>query len=147
MEPLDQVLLELDALERCLSRRAFLKAAALAPTLPRSVSADDREFLHSIARVVVPAEALASTGIDVVQNAEHLLGRANAHHRARVLRMLRWARRLSFLYGGEQMPLRARRSRFVIVRRLARAVTVVCVASFWADDRAMTLIHLPGDER
>ena len=41
MQPLDHVLLEVDGLERYLSRRGFLKAAALLPILPRTFTSDD----------------------------------------------------------------------------------------------------------
>lgn len=145
MQPLDHVLLEIDGLERYLSRRGFLKAVALLPMLPHGVSADDRRFLEGAARAVIPAAALESAGIDVVRNIEHLLSRANADHRARVLRALGWARRISFLYGGSAMSLRARGSRFFIVRRLARAVSVVCLVAFWGDERTLALIENPSE--
>lgn len=146
MQPLDHVLLEIDALDRCLSRRSFLKAFAFLPLVSRSISSDDRRFLQGVARVVIPPGALARVPIDVVGNIEHLLQRANADHRARVLRALGWARRISFLYGGVAMPVRARHSRFVIVRRLARAVSVVCLVAFWGDERTLILIDMPGEE-
>jgi hypothetical protein len=145
MQPLDHVLLEIDGLDRYLSRRSFLKAAALMPVLPHTFSSDDRRFLEEAVRVVVPAPALKATGIDVVRNIEHMLGRANADHRARVLRVLHWARRLSFLYGGGALPLRARGSRFFIVRRLARAVSVMCLVAFWGDERTLALIDNPAE--
>jgi hypothetical protein len=145
MQPLDHVLLEIDGLDRYLSRRSFLKAAALLPVLPRTLSSDDRRFLEEAVRVVVPAPALKATGIDVVGNIEHMLDRASADHRARVLRVLHWARRLSFLYGGGAMPLRARVSRFFIVRRLARAVSVICLVAFWGDERTLALIDNPAE--
>jgi hypothetical protein len=145
MQPLDHVLLEVDGLERYLSRRGFLKAAALLPMLSRTLSADDRGFLEEAIRVVIPAEALRNAGVDVMRNIEHLLERANADHRARVLRALGWARRISFLYGGGAMPLRARGSRFFVVRRLARAVSVVCLVAFWGDERTLALIDSPPE--
>lgn len=144
MQPLDHVLLEIDGMERYLSRRGFLKAVALLPMLPRGVSAEDRRFLEGAARAVIPAGVLAIAGVDVVRNIEHLLARANADHRARVLRAIGWARRISFLYGGDAMPLRARGSRFFIVRRLARAVSVVCLVAFWGDERTLLFIVNPA---
>jgi hypothetical protein len=146
MEPLDHVLLEIDGLERYLSRRGFLKAAALLPMVSRSFSLDDRHFLEGAARAVIPPVALGSVAVDVVGNIEHLLQRASADHRARVLRALGWARRISFLYGGDAMPLRARGSRFFVVRRLARAVSVVCLVAFWGDERTLKLIDRPAGE-
>ena len=145
MQPLDHVLLEIDGLDRYLSRRRFLKAAALLPVLPRTFSSDDRRFLEQAVRAVVPASVLKTMEIDVVHNIEHMLGRTNADHRARVLRVLGWARRISFLYGGGAMPIRARGSRFFIVRRLARAVSVICLVAFWGDERTLSLIDNPSE--
>lgn len=145
MQPLDHVLLEVDGLERYLSRRGFLKAAALLPILPRTFTSDDRRFLEEAARAVLPATAVEAAGVDIVGNIEHLLERANADHRARVLRALGWARRISFLYGGGAMPIRARGSRFFIVKRLARAVSVVCLVAFWGDERTLCLIDNPAE--
>jgi hypothetical protein len=145
MEPLDHVVLEIDGLERYLSRRGFLKAAALFPIVSRTLSTDDRRFLAGAARAVIPAAALESVAVDVLANIEHLLERANADHRARALRAIAWARRISFFYGGEAMPLRARDSRFFVVRRLARAVSVVCLVAFWGDERTLSLIDMPAE--
>jgi hypothetical protein len=145
MQPLDHILLEIDALERGLSRRGFLKAAALLPVLPAGFSPDDRRFIEGAACAVIPARALTIAGVDVVRNVEHLLQRTNADHRVRVLRALRWARRVSFLYGGDMMPVRARGSRLFMVRRLARAVSVVCLVAFWGDERTLALIDNPSE--
>ena len=145
MQPLDHVLLEIDGLDRYLSRRSFLRAAALLPVLPRTFSSDDRRFLEQAVRAVVPGSVLTTAGIDVVHNIEHMLGRANADHRARVQRVLGWARRISFLYGGGAMPIRARGSRFSIVRRLARAVSAICLVAFWGDERTLSLIDDPAE--
>lgn len=145
MQPLEALLLEIDAVDRCLSRRAFLKAAALVPVLPGAFSPDDRDFMAGAATALLPADTVASAGVDVAANIEHLLRRTSADHRRRVLRALRWARRISFLYGGHLMPLRARGSRFLIVRRLARAVSVACLVAFWGDERTLTLIQDPAE--
>ena len=145
MQSIDHVLLEIDGLDRALSRRGFLNALVSVPILSTSFSADDREFLESAAQSVIPATARRSVQVDIVGNVEHLLERASADHRARVLRALGWARRISFAYGGGAMPIRARRSKFVIVRRLARVVAVVCLVAFWADERTLTLIDVPPE--
>jgi hypothetical protein len=145
MEPIEHLLLEVDAVERCLSRRAFLKAAVLVPVLPGGFSPDDRRFVEGAVRALIPSTALAAAGVDVAANVEHLLQRANADHRLRVLRALRWARRISFLYGGHLMPLRARGSRFLIVRRLTRALSVACLVAFWGDERTLALIADPAE--
>jgi len=145
MEPLDHLLLAIDGVERCLSRRAFLKAVALVPVLPLRFSLDDRRFVDGAARAPIPAPALAATRIDVAANLEHLLQRANADHRRRAVRAFRWARRISFLYGGHMMPLRTRGSRFLIVRRLARAISVACLVAFWGDERTLALIRDPAE--
>jgi hypothetical protein len=104
-------------------------------------SDEDRRFLNAIARVLIPAPALRDTGIDVLANIEHMLGRASIEHRTQARRIVGWARRISFLYGGEQMPLRARRSRFVVVQKLAHAVSSLCLVAFWADEAALTVIE------
>ena len=145
MQSIDHVLLEVDGLERALSRRGFLKALAAVPILPGFFSADDRTFLESAARAVIPPAARERVHVDIVSNVEHLLERASADHRTRVLRALGWARRISFVYGGGAMPVRARHSRFVIVRRLARVVAVVCLVAFWGDERTLELIEVPSE--
>ena len=145
MQPLDHVLLEMDGLERCLSRRSFLKVVALLPVLPGPLSPGDRNVLEGAARAVIPPSAREAVAVDVVRNVEHLLIRASSDHRRRVLRALGWARRISFLYGGEAMPVRARHSRFIIVRRLARLVSVVCLVAFWGDERTLFLIDIPAE--
>jgi hypothetical protein len=145
MQPIDHVLLEIDGFERYLSRRRFLKAVAFLPIVSRSLSSDDRSFLEGAARAVIPSSARDRVPVDIIRNVEHILERTSADHRARVLRALGWARRISFVYGGEAMPVRARRSQFVTVRRLARVVSVVCLVAFWGDERTLTLIDVPSE--
>jgi hypothetical protein len=43
------------------------------------------------------------------------------------------------------MPVRARGSRFFIVKRLARAVSVMCLVAFWGDERTLRLIDNPAE--
>lgn len=145
MQPIDHVLLEIDGLERYLSRRSFLKAAVSLPVFHRTFSSEDRSFLEGAARAVIPPTARGRVPVDIVGNIEHLLARTSADHRARVLRAVGWARRVSFIYGGDAMPLGARHSKFVIVRRLARVVSVVCLVAFWGDERTLALIDVPTE--
>lgn len=106
-------------------------------------SEGDRRFLEAVASILIPAPARRDSGIDVVANIEHMLGRASIEHQAKARRIVGWARRISFLYGGEQMPLRARRSRFIVVQKLAHAVSSLCLVAFWADEAALTVIEAP----
>ena len=176
MTPLDTLALEIDAFERHLGRRRFLRAVSLAATVsgalatrlsaagrtavgvspgvspgvslpdavaaaPTSRSTYDRAFLAAVARTLIAADALQATGIDVLANVDHLLARASATHRAAVLRALAWARRLSFVYGGERFAIETRASRFVVIRRLGRLVSSLCLLAFWGDERALPLLH------
>jgi hypothetical protein len=144
MEALETITLEIDSLERLLNRRAFLRYAALVAVVPRlALEQDDREFLRKVAATLIPAEALTRTGIEVVANIDRLLARGSAEHRAKVLRLVAWARRVSFLYGGEQIALRARGSRFTLVQKLGKALSALCLVAFWGDERALRLIAAP----
>lgn len=144
MEALETITLEIDSLERQLNRRAFLRYAALVAVTPRlALEQDDREFLRKVAATLIPAEALTRTGIEVVANIDRLLARGSAEHRAKVLRLVAWARRVSFLYGGEQIALRARTSRFTLVQKLGKALSALCLVAFWGDERALRLIAAP----
>ena len=109
------------------------------------LGADNRRFLRRVARTLIPDEALARTGIDVVANVEHLLNQGSAEHRAKVLRLLTWAERISFVYGGEKCAIRARGSRFVLVQKMAKALSSLCLVAFWADERALVLIDNPPE--
>jgi hypothetical protein len=144
MLPLDAISLEIESVERHLSRRGFLKFAALVVVIPREgISLDDRQFIRRMAATLIPAEALGRTGIDVAENVEHLLARGDAEHRAKVLRLLSWARRISFLYGGEQIALRTRTSRFVLMQKMSKALSALCLIAFWGDERTLRLIGGP----
>jgi len=142
METYDSLLVELDSLDRHLSRRKFLKILVFAATpLRLALEGGDREFLRKVAATLISPEALSRTGIDVIANVEHLLLRGSAEHRAKVLRLLTWSRRISFIYGGENVARRARESRFVLVQKLSRALSALCLVSFWGDERSLQLIE------
>ena len=144
MEPLEAVVQEIDSIERHLSRRTFIKLAAFVFVTPRlALGADDREFLRRVAATLIPAEAMAATGIDVLANIDYMLKNGSAGHRIRVMRFLSWSRRLSFLYGGDRVALNALGSRFVLVQKMGKALSSLCLAAFWADERAMRLIDIP----
>jgi len=112
-----------------------------------TLSNADRRFLDELSRALIPPSARGEIDVDVVANIDRMLGRANARHRMNVLRLVRWARRLSFFYGGASLPARAAQSRLVPVQRLARAVSSLCLVAFWADDHARILIDQPGAVR
>jgi hypothetical protein len=142
METNDSLLLELDSIDRHLSRRKFLKILVLAATPVRlALDGGDREFLRKVAATLIIPEALSRTGIDVIANVEHLLERGSAEHRAKVLRLLTWARRVSFLYGGENVARRGRDSRFVLIQKLSKALSALCLVCFWGDERSLQLIE------
>lgn len=145
METLENIVREITSFENQLSRRGFLKIAALTVVLPGgSLEKDDREFLRRIAATLLPAEALNVTGIDVAANIEHLLRQGSAEHRQKVLRFISWSRRASILYGGEKVAINARGSRFILVRKMGRTLSSLCLIAFWADERALRLINSPG---
>ena len=104
-------------------------------------SAAERRFLEEVARVLLPPDA--GTDIDVVVNIEHMLSQASADHRERVVQLVRWSRRLSWVYGGTRMPLRARRSRFVLIQKLAHALSALCLVAFWGDEGALRMAERP----
>ncbi len=145
MEPLELISQEMASFDRHLSRRTFFSYALFAIAFtPLALNQNDKEFLGKVARTLIPAEALQQTGIDVVANIEYLLARGSAEHRAKVLRLLAWAKRISFLYGGEQVALRARTSRFALVQKMSKALSAVCLVAFWGDERALSLLHSSG---
>ena len=74
METFDSLFVELDSIDRHLSRRKFLKIAVLAAApLRLALDGGDREFLRKVAATLIPPEAVSRTGIDVIANVEHLL--------------------------------------------------------------------------
>jgi hypothetical protein len=148
MESLELIAQELASLERHLSRRAFFGHALFAVGVTRlALDHSDREFLGKVARTLIPAAALQQTAIDVVANIEYLLARGSAEHRVQVLRLLAWAKRVSFLYGGEQVALRARNSRFLLAQKMSRALSALCYVAFWGDEHALPLLHSAGASR
>lgn len=144
MESMEMITLEIDSLDRLLSRRTFLSYAAMLAAAPRlTLDQGDRDFLRKVAATLIPAQALSATGIDVVANIDRLLARGSAEHRTKVLRLVSWARRVSFLYGSEQVAVRSRGSRFALVQKMGKALSALCLVAFWGDERAMNLIAMP----
>jgi hypothetical protein len=141
MEPFNSLFVELDSIDRHLSRRKFLKIVVFAAPLRLALDGGDREFLRKVAATLIPPEAVSRTGIDVIANVEHLLQRGSAEHRAKILRLLTWSRRVSFIYGGENVARRARDSRFVLARKMSKALAALCLVAFWGDERALQLIE------
>jgi hypothetical protein len=148
MELFDNLTAELDSLDRHLSRRKFLRFIVFA-SAPLQLTLDDdhHDFLRKIAATLIPPQAFSETGIDVVANIEHLLQRGSLEHRAKILLLLTWSRRVSFLYGGEQVARRARTSRFVLAQKMSKALSVLCLVAFWGDERALRLIEAPETQR
>ena len=141
MEPLEQILQEVTAFETQLTRRNFIGAALLIAVLPNtSLGKDGQRFIDAVAATLIPAAAIQSTGINVGQNVEHLLRNGSADHRRKVTRFLAWSQRASILYGGEKVALNARGSRFMLVRKMGRTLSSLCLIAFWADERALKLI-------
>ena len=141
MEPLEQILQEITAFETHLSRRSFIGAALLiAVAADLSLGKDDKQFIDAVAATLIPATALQTTGIKVSQNVDHLLRNGSADHRRKVTRFLAWSQRASIMYGGEKVALNARGSRFMLVRKMGRTLSSLCLIAFWADERALTLI-------
>jgi hypothetical protein len=144
MQPLEQILQEITAFETQLSPRSFLGAALLFTTAPKlSLGNDDQRFIDAVAATLLPAAALQSTGINVGDNIEHLLSSGSADHRKKVARFLAWSQRASILYGGEKVALNARGSRFMLVRKMGRTLSSLCLIAFWADERALKLVDNP----
>jgi hypothetical protein len=148
MELYDTLTTELDSIDRHLSRRKFLKVVFYSSVpLQINLKSGDQEFLRKVAATLIPPGALSQTGIDVVANIEHLLQRGSAGHRTKIVRLLGWAQRISFLYGGEKIALRARTSRFVLVQKMSKALSTLCLVAFWGDERALRLIEAPEVKR
>ena len=144
MQPLEQILQEITAFETQLSRRSFLGAAVLVAIAPKlSLGTDDQRFIDAVAATLLPATALQSTGINVGENVEYLLRTGSADHRQKVTRFLSWSQRASILYGGGRVALNARGSRFMLVRKMGRTLSSLCLIAFWADERALRLIANP----
>lgn len=141
MEPLEQILQEIKAFETQLSRRTFIGAALLIAVASEvSLAKDDQRFIDAVAATLIPSTALQNTGIKVSENVDHLLRSGSIDHRRRVTRFIAWSQRASILYGGEKVALNARGSRFMLVRKMSRALSSLCLIAFWADERALKLI-------
>lgn len=148
MELPEDVTRDLDSFERHLGRRTFLKLLGgfvVAPGLT-TLGGKETEFLRKVAATLIPAEALSRTGIDVLANVEHMLEQGGAEHRRKVLRLLAWARRVSFAYGGERVAVEARGSRFELVQKMGRALSTLCLWAFWGDERSLVLLDAPGEK-
>jgi hypothetical protein len=144
MPPLEQILQEITAFENQLSRRSFIKSAAFLVAAPNiDLQLDDRKFLDRVAVTLLPPKVLENTGICVADNVAYLLNQGSPEHRAKVLRFLSWSQRASILYGGEKVAINARGSRFMLVRKMGRTLSSLCLIAFWADERAMKLIDDP----
>lgn len=138
---LENIVQEIATFENQLSRRSFLGAASLIVIVPGiSLHHDDHAFLRRVAATLIPAKAIRMTGIDVGENVDYLLRQGSAGHRKKVLRFIAWSRRAALLYGGDQVAINARGSRFILVRKMGRILSALCLVAFWADERAVRLI-------
>jgi hypothetical protein len=113
-----------------------------ATTRPRLSDADGR-FLRGVTRVLVTPAVYDAAHIDIVANLERVMERANDANRANVLRLVRWCRRIACVYGGPLLPARGAASSVVVVQRLARALSSLCLLAFWGDDAALALMDSP----
>ena len=144
MESLKQILQEITSFENQLSRRSFIQSAAFLMAVPGSeLDLDDRKFLDRVAATLLPDDALRSTGISVAENVAYLLAQGSAEHRQKVLRFVSWSQRAAIFYGGNKVALNARGSRFMLVRKMGRTLSSLCLIAFWADERALKLISEP----
>ncbi len=132
------------SLERELDRRRFLTSILLAGIAPATgLDGGQRRFLAGMASHLIPAEAFRLTGVDVAENIEYMLSRGSGERREKILRLLAWSQRISFLYGGDQIAVRAARSRFILMRKMAKALSSLCLVAFWGDERTLQLIENP----
>jgi hypothetical protein len=148
MTGIETVLTEIDAVGRDLNRRTFLMTVAAAFIVPTGTLDDgDERFFKRVTATLIPERALRRTGIDPVVNLRHLLLRTSADHRQRIGRLITALRRVSFLYGGEQVAVRGRRSRFVLMQKASRAFASLCLLCVWGDPRSFALVDDPGGLR
>lgn len=144
---MDSLLREIESIERRLDRRRFLKMLLGAGLILRpALESDDLEFLRRVAATLISADDLRRTRIDVVANVEHLLERSSGQHRGKALQLVAWTRRISLVYGGDRVALRARTSRFVLPQKMSKAISSLCLVAFWGDERALQLIDDPTTE-
>jgi hypothetical protein len=145
MTGIETVLTEIDAVGRDLNRRTFLKGVAAAFVMPSGALAeDDERFFRRVTATLLPDIDLRRTGIDPVENLRHLLERTRADHRQRIGVLITGVRRVSFFYGGEQVALRGRMSRFVLIQKASRALASLCLLCVWGDPRSFALVDDPG---
>jgi hypothetical protein len=145
MTGIETVLTEIDAVGRDLNRRTFLKGVAAAFVMPSGTLAeDDERFFRRVTATLLPDMDLRRTGIDPVENLRHLLERTRADHRQRIGTLISGVRRVSFFYGGDQVALRGRRSRFVLIQKASRALASLCLLCVWGDPRSFALVDDPG---
>jgi len=145
MTGIEIVLTDIDAVGRDLNRRTFLKTAAAAFLIPSGTLEDDDErFFMRVTATLIPERALRRTGIDPVENLRHLLHRTGSDHRQRIGRLITALRRVSFLYGGAEVAIRARQSRFVLMQKASRALASLCMLCVWGDPRSFALVDDPG---
>jgi hypothetical protein len=145
MTGIETVLTDIDAVERDLDRRAFLKAVLVVFFVPvGTLDDDDERFFMGVAATLVPKNAFRRAGIDPLENLRHLLHRTSADHRQRIGRLITTLRRVSFLYGREQVAIRGRSSHFMLMQKASRALASLCLLCFWGDPRSFALIDDPG---
>lgn len=125
-----------------------MKAAAFLVAAPNiDLQRNDRKFLDRVAATLIPAKAFENTGINVADNVAYLLNQGSTEHRTKVLRFLSWSQRASIIYGGDKVAINARGSRFILVRKMGRTLSSLCLIAFWADERALKLIDDPGEKK
>jgi hypothetical protein len=144
MTGIETVLTEIDAVGRDLNRRTFLKSVAATFVMPSGPFAkDDERFFRLVTATLIAESDLRRTGIDPVENLRHLLERTRHDHRQRISTLISGVRRVSFLYGGEQVALRGRTSRFVLMQKASRALSSLCLLCVWGDPRSFALVDDP----
>jgi hypothetical protein len=145
MTGIETVLIDIDAVGRDLDRRTFLKAVVAAFVIPSAALAeDDERFFRQVTATLLPEADLRRTGIDPVENLRRLLERTAADHRRRIGRLITGLRRVSVLYGGEQVAIRGRTSRFVLMQKASRALASLCLLCVWGDPRSFVLVDDTG---
>jgi hypothetical protein len=145
MTGIETVLTEIDGIGRDLSRRTFLKGVAATFVMPSGTFAkDDERFFRRVTATLIAESDLRRTGIDPVENLRHLLERSRADHRQRISTLISGLHRVSFLYGGEQVALRGRTSRFVLMQKASRALASLCLLCVWGDPRSFALVDEPA---
>jgi hypothetical protein len=148
MTGIETVLTEIDAVGRHLNRRTFLKSLPAAFIVPRgAIDGDVERFFRRVTATLVPDSLLRRAGIDPVENLRRLLQRTRADHRERIGSLILGLRRVSFLYGGEQVAVRGRASQFVLMQKASRALASLCLLCVWGDPRALELVDDPGGQR